>query len=133
MQLNKTIIIGNITANVEARPVGETCVANFTVASNTTFKGRDGKAQEETAFIPATVWGKTAELLASRPRKGEQVLVEGRLVTRQWEKDGQKHSRLDLRVERLQFVRGARDKDAENGAPEPVGSRNGPPDEDVPF
>lgn len=73
---------------------GGTC-AQFTLASNHRYKGRDGNQQCETAFVLCKSFGAWAGSLQGR-RKGELVVVAGRLKTESWEKDGTMHNQLTL-------------------------------------
>ena len=78
------------------------------------------------------VWGRQAETCRDYLRKGSPILVEGRLKYDQWEKDGQKHSRLSVRATRVQFLgspRGAEFRDAppDVSAPQPPPSYDAAP------
>lgn len=85
MYLNKAIVYGNITKDVEARilPSGQQ-VANFSVATNLKYKDKNGTQHENTEFHNVSVFGRLAELCAQYLQKGSSVYVEGRLQTRQW-------------------------------------------------
>ena len=104
---NKVILVGNLTKDPEVRyiPSG-TAVGDFSIAINRKYKGSDGAEQEETCFVDITVWGRQAETCGEYLRKGSSVLVEGRLKLDRWEKDGQKHSRLGVVADRVQFLGG---------------------------
>lgn len=103
--LNHTTLVGRLTRDPELRrgPSG-TPYATFTVASNRKWKseGENG-SREESAFVSCIAFGWPAEW-AAQHRKGESVLVHGRLRTDSWEADGNTHSRLVLVVAELQFI-----------------------------
>lgn len=105
MYLNKALIIGNLTRDPElkALPSG-TKVCSFGVATNRSYKDKDGNKQDTVEFHNVAVFGKIAELSAQYLKKGQQVLVEGRLQTRSWDgKDGEKKYRTEIIADTVQF------------------------------
>lgn len=104
MNLNKVLLYGNITRDPELRalPSGMN-VCNFSVATSRTYTGKDGQKQEQTEFHNVVVFGRQADIVAQYLKKGSGVFVEGRLQTRNWEKDGQKHYRTEVVADRVQF------------------------------
>ncbi|MES2134647.1 MAG: single-stranded DNA-binding protein [Patescibacteria group bacterium] len=104
MYLNKVFIAGNLTRDPElkALPSGAN-VSSFGVATNRTWKDQNGEKKEATEFHNIVVFGRQAETCAQYLKKGQQVLVEGRLQTRSWEKDGAKQYRTEIVAERVQF------------------------------
>jgi single-strand DNA-binding protein len=103
---NKVILMGNLTRDPEVRytPSGS-AVTELDMAINRRFKKSDGQSGEETCYVNRiTVWGRQAETCGQYLKRGAPVLVEGRLRYDQWEKDGQKHSRLGVVAERVQFL-----------------------------
>lgn len=104
MYLNKTQIIGNLTRDPEmkALPSGVN-VANFSIATNRSFKDKDGNKQEEVEFHNVVAFGKQAEVINQYCSKGKQLYVEGRLKTSSWEKDGAKHYKTEIVLENFQF------------------------------
>lgn len=104
MYLNKVFLYGNLTRDpeVKALPSGQQ-VATFGLATNRTFKNKDGQQQEQTEFHTIVAFGRTAEVMGQYLKKGRPVFVEGRLQTRSWEKDGQKQYRTEIVVDTFQF------------------------------
>ncbi len=104
MYLNKALIIGNLTRDPELKslPSGVQ-VATFGVATNRVWKDKDGAKQESTEFHNIVVFGRQAETTAQYLKKGNSVLIEGRLQTRSWEQDGQKKYRTEIVADRVQF------------------------------
>lgn len=105
MYLNKAIIIGNLTRDPELRalPSG-TKVTTFGVATNRVFKDKNGQKQEDTQFHNVVVFGQQAEVVNQYLKKGQSVLVEGRIQTRSWDgQDGQKRYRTEIVADRVQF------------------------------
>ena len=107
--LNRVFLMGNLTRDPEVRyaPSGD-AVGELNLAVNRRYRTRDGQDREETCFVNVVVWGRQAETSAEYLRKGSPVLIEGRLQYDQWEKDGQKQSRLRVRASRVQFLSGSR-------------------------
>lgn len=103
---NKVILMGNLTRDPEVRytPSG-TAVTELDMAINRKFKKSDGQSGEETCYVnKITVWGRQAENCGQYLKRGAPVLVEGRLKYDQWEKEGQKFSRLGVVAESVQFL-----------------------------
>ena len=103
--LNKVFLIGNLTKDPEVRytPSGS-AVSDIRMAVSRKFKMANGQEKEETCFVSVTVWGRQAETAGEYLRKGSPVFIEGRLKLDEWEKDGQKQSRLGVVAERVQFL-----------------------------
>lgn len=105
MYLNKAFIIGNLTRDPElkALPSGIK-VCSFALATNRSFKDKDGNRQDSTEYHNITAFGRTGELVAQYLKKGSQAYVEGRLQTRSWDgKDGEKKYRTEILAETVQF------------------------------
>ena len=104
MYLNKVFVAGNLTRDPELRalPSGAN-VTSFGVATNRVWKDQNGEKKEATEFHNIVVFGRQADTCAQYLKKGQQVLVEGRLQTRSWEKDGQKQYRTEIVADRVQF------------------------------
>lgn len=104
MYLNKAMIFGNLTRDPELKslPSGMQ-VCSFSIATNRTYKDRDGKRVESTDYHNVVVFGVQAENSAKYLKKGASAYVEGRLQTQSWEKDGVKHYRTEIVADRVQF------------------------------
>ena len=99
--VNKVILVGNLGRDAEVRftPSGAP-VASFSIATTENWTSKDGQKQEQTEWHRIVLWGKTAETLQPYLTKGKQIYLEGRLQTRQWEKDGQKHYTTEVKADR---------------------------------
>ncbi len=108
--LNKVMLIGHLGTDPEMRvtPNG-TNVANFTIATNESFKNSSGQLQERTEWHKIVVWGKLAEICNQYLKKGRQVYVEGKLQTRSWDdqKSGEKRYMTEIVCSDMQML-GAR-------------------------
>jgi single-strand DNA-binding protein len=103
MNLNRAMIIGNLTRDPEVRTTttGQN-VASFGVATNHAWKDASGQKQEKAEFHNIVAWGKLAEICGQFLTKGRKVYVEGRLQTREWEgQDGQKRTRTEIVCENM--------------------------------
>lgn len=116
--VNKVIILGNLGADPEVRFTNSgQAVANFRVALSEKWKDKDGKDQERTEWTPVVVWGKLAELCGEYLKKGRQAYVEGRLQTREWEKDGVKRYTTEVVADKVVFLGGGQGKGKAESAP----------------
>lgn len=110
--MNAVFLMGNLCADPEVRFVQSNghAVANLRLATNRKFKAGNGEWKEEVTYVGVEVWGKSAEACGEYLKKGSPVLVEGRLKLKEWEKDGQKRSQLEVVAERVQFIGGKREQ-----------------------
>jgi len=98
MNLNKAMIIGNLTRDPESRttPTGQT-VTTFGVATNFTWTDASGEKQKRAEYHNIVAWRKLGEICAQYLKKGNKVYIEGRLQTRDWEgQDGVKRYRTEI-------------------------------------
>ena len=97
-------VVGNLTGDPDLRYTQSgTPVASFTIASTPrTYDKASGQFKDgETLFLRSSVWREYAEHVAESLRKGMQVIVQGKLVQRSWEKDGQKRTSVELQVDEV--------------------------------
>ncbi|MFA5986622.1 MAG: single-stranded DNA-binding protein [Parcubacteria group bacterium] len=106
MNVNKAIIVGRLVRDPEMRTTqsGQT-VANLSVATSTQWKDQGGQKQEKTEFHNVVAWGKQAEVIGQYFTKGQEIYVEGRLETRNWDdKDsGKKMYKTEIVLEKFEF------------------------------
>lgn len=105
MNLNRAIILGNITRDPELRttPSGK-AVTTIGVATNRKWTDTNGQKQEQAEFHNVVLWGRLAEIANQYLTKGALVLIEGRLQTRSWEgQDGVKKYRTEIIAENMQM------------------------------
>ena len=102
--LNKAIIMGRLTADVELKSTTSgTSVVQFTVAIDRNFV-KQGE-ERQTDFISCVAWKQTAEFIANHFGKGRMIAVEGRLQTRTYDdKNGTKHYVTEVIVEQASFT-----------------------------
>jgi single-strand DNA-binding protein len=103
MNLNKAMIIGNLTRDPELRntPSGQS-VVSFSVATNLVWTDATGQQQKKTEFHNIVAWRKLAEICAKYLKKGSKVYIEGRLQTTDWTgQDGVKRYRTEIVAENM--------------------------------
>lgn len=106
MNLNKVILIGNLTADPELRstPTGQP-VCNFRMATNRIWIDKNThQKQQEVEYHTIVAWGRLAEVASRFLTKGALAMVEGRLRTRSWQDTaGNKRFRTEIVAQTLQL------------------------------
>ncbi|MBI3573917.1 single-stranded DNA-binding protein [Candidatus Kaiserbacteria bacterium] len=106
MYLNKVFLYGNLTRDPELRalPSGQQ-VASFALATNRTYKDKDGNKKETAEFHNIVAFGRQADLIGQYMKKGRPLFVEGRIQTRSWDDktSGEKKYRTEIVIESFQF------------------------------
>ena len=108
--LNHITIMGRLTRDPELRMTqSQAQVASFTLAVDRDFGGRDG-GEKQTDFIDCVAWRQTAEFVSKYFRKGDMIIVSGRLQTRNYEdKNGQKRKVTEVIATNFNFAGNKRD------------------------
>ena len=154
MSINRVIISGNLTRDPELRSTaGGLPVLGFGVAVNDRRKNQQtGEWEDYPNFIDCTMFGARAEALSRYLNKGTKVSIEGKLRWSQWEREGQKRSKIEVIVDELEFMSSRGDSSSYGGgmgggysAPAPAAPAYAPApapvvdasssvyDEDIPF
>ena|SRR5215210_4004420 len=122
VSFNRVVLAGNLTRDPELRFTNNGIpVCSFGLAVN-----RVRSKSEEVDFFDITAWRELGETIANYKKKGDPILVEGKLQYRTWEaQDGSKRSKVDVVADNVQFL-GGRGDDAggEGGAPAGGGQRS---------
>ena len=118
--VNKVILIGRLGKDPDMRytPSG-TAVANFSLATNSSFKDSDGNWQDKTEWHNIVTFGRTAEIAGEYLKKGKLVYIDGRLQTSSWEdQNGQKRYKTEVVASELQLIgsRGDSESSADTSA-----------------
>ena len=115
--MNHVVLIGRLTKDVELKYIQGTGtpVANFAIAVDREFTGKDGK--KEVDFIDIQVWGKSAENCANYIAKGSLVAIQGSLRIESYEKDGERRRIARVNANRVQFLESKKDKKGEQFTP----------------
>ena len=155
MSVNKVILVGRLGRDPETRfTSGGQAVANFSVATDESYKDKSGERQKRTEWHKIVVWGKQAEIAQQYLKKGSLVFIEGRIQSREWQdKEGQKRTSFEIVATNFRMLGGrgdsmaagagagggaSRGDDFDQGgghSEEPMGGGGGPEisDEDIPF
>lgn len=155
MSVNKVILVGRLGRDPETRYTGGgQAVANFSVATDESYKDKNGERQKRTEWHKIVVWGKQAEIAQQYLKKGSLVFIEGRIQSREWQdKEGQKRTSFEIVATNFRMLggrgdagggaqRGGGEEFDQGGHSAPAddvygggGSSSGPEisDEDIPF
>jgi len=99
MSVNKVILVGRLGRDPETRfTSGGQAVCNFTMATDETYKDRNGERQKRTEWHRIVLWGKLAEIAQQYLKKGHLIYIEGRIQSRQWDdqKTNTKRTSFDI-------------------------------------
>jgi single-strand DNA-binding protein len=107
--VNKVILIGRLGQDPEIKNVNGKKVANFSIATTESYKDKNGQKVENTEWHNIVIWGGLADVVESYVHKGDQLYLEGKLMTRKWEKEGVTYSRTEVVCNQMQMV-GSKDK-----------------------
>ena len=111
MSVNKVILVGRLGRDPETRfTSGGQAVANFSVATDETYKDKNGERQKRTEWHKIVVWGKQAEIAQQYLKKCSLLFIEGRIQSREWQdKEGQKRTSFEIVGTAMKFLGGRGD------------------------
>ena len=111
MSVNKVILVGRLGRDPETRYTGGgQAVANFSVATDESYRDRNGERQKRTEWHKIVVWGKQAEIAQQYLKKGSLVFIEGRIQSREWQdKEGQKRTSFEIVATNFRMLGGRGD------------------------
>lgn len=123
MSINRVTISGNLTRDAELRQTqGGTSVLSILVAVNDRRRNpQSGEWEDHANFVDCVLFGRRADALAPKLRKGSKVAIEGKLRYSSWERDGQRRSKLEVMVDEVELM-----SRGQQSTPQTY-------DEDVPF
>lgn len=106
MSINNVTISGNLTRDAEIRMTNSgMAVSEFGIAVNDRRKNpQTGEWEDYPNFVNVIIFGKRAEALQPYLTKGTKACIQGKLRWSSWEKDGQKHSKLEVIVDEIEFM-----------------------------
>jgi single-strand DNA-binding protein len=149
--VNRVILIGNLGKDPEIRSLeGGVKVANFSLATTETYKGKNGEKVDQTEWHNIVLWRGLAEVAESFLKKGNTIYVEGKIRTRDWtDKDGNKRYTTEIVGDNMVMLGGKRDQQGggdsngyqprpEKAQPQPEAQQQGPDltadsGDDLPF
>ena len=111
MSVNKVMLVGRLGRDPETRFTGGgQAVANFSLATDETYKDKNGERQKRTEWHKIVVWGKQAEIAQQYLKKGSLVFIEGRIQSREWQdKEGQKRTSYEIVASNFRMLGGRAD------------------------
>ena len=126
---NNCVLMGNLVRPISIKELdGGHKVGNTSIVINERVK-RGDEWENEATFVDCTFWGKVAEHVEKFGKQGAVILVEGRLKTERWTKEGKAYSKLKLITNRVVFVsRTDSDKGRKRG-----GDEEKAPVDDMPY
>lgn len=104
--VNRVMLSGRLTRDPDRRYAADgTAVTRFDLAFHRRVRARNGQIAESTGFVSVTTYQRLAEVCAETLRKGSPVLIEGRLVAREWNtSQAGSRSRLELAADNVHFL-----------------------------
>ena len=117
MSVNKVILVGRLGRDPETRYTGGgQAVANFSMATDESYKDKNGERQKRTEWHKIVVWSKLAEIAQQYLKKGSLLYLEGRLQTREWQdKEGQKRTTTEIVATNFRMLGGRAEGAAAGG------------------
>lgn len=120
--INKVILLGNVGQDPEVRTL-ETGVKVARLRLATTermFNRQTNETTEHTEWHTITLWRGLAEVADKYVRKGSQIYVEGRLRSREWEKDGARHYAVEVVADDMKLLGRRQDSAPQGGYQQPA-------------
>jgi len=119
--VNKAIILGRLGKDPETRYTqGGDAVTNMRIATSERWTDKSGEKQEKTEWHSVVLFKRVAEIASEYLKKGSLVYIEGRLQTREWEKDGVKRYSTEIVGDKLQLLGDSRNNGGDNEDAEPA-------------
>src|SRR5260370_30475158 len=108
MSVNKVILVGRLGRDPETRYTGGgQAVANFSLATDESYKDKNGERQKRTEWHKIVVWGQQAEISQPSLKKGSLIFIEGRIQSREWQdKEGQKRTSFEIVANNFRMLGG---------------------------
>jgi single-strand DNA-binding protein len=111
--VNKIILVGNLAADPEVRQTAKgTTIATFPVATNRDFTS-NGEKKKVTDFHRVVAWGKLGEICGKYLEKGKAVYIEGMVINRAFEKEGERRYVTEIRADEVNMLSFKKDRDRE--------------------
>jgi single-strand DNA-binding protein len=135
-ELNVVVIAGRLTRDPEPKTLTSgVSLCTFSIAVDSTWKDAGGERQKKTAFIDVQTWRKTADYCGENLRKGDPVVVQGRLVQDEYEdKEGRKVRKTRVEGQRVDRLSWPADSGGDQGQRETRGEeQDAGMSDDIPF
>lgn len=127
MAVNKVILIGNVGSDPEIKYLQEDVpVARFSLATNETYKNKSGEKVTNTEWHNIVIWRGLAKVVEKYVKKGSKLYIEGKITTRQYEKDGQTKYFTEIVAREMHMLDGKSDGNFDNNANSNENNRTAP-------
>lgn len=132
MSVNQVTLVGNLTRQPELRATqGGTAVLSFGIAVNDRRKNASGNWEDVPNFFECVTFGNRATALSDILTKGMKVAIAGKLHYSSWEKEGQKHSKVDIIANDIELMQNRKPQQEQQY--QPTQQAQDVYDEDLPF
>ena len=101
--MNKIILTGNICRDIETKYYNDKKYVKNTIAVKRDYKNKEGNYDSD--FFNFTIWGNQSEFLANYAKKGDKILISGKLLNNNYENDGQTVYSNDIQVENIELLK----------------------------
>lgn len=102
---NSITLMGRIGKDPEFKTLqGGENVVNLSMATSETYKDKSGEKKQITEWHSLTAWGEKAEMLSKYVKKGDLLMIDGKLTYQKWEKDNVKHERAVIKIDKVYFM-----------------------------
>lgn len=129
--MNRVTLMGRIGKDPETKTFDNGSVTSFSLATSETFKDKQGERQTKTEWHNVSFWGKQGEVVSKYFKKGDPILLEGKVSYREYEKDGQKKYITEIIGQSFEFI--SNSNNGTKGTPAPVDVTDTSDDDDLPF
>ena len=136
MSVNRVILVGRLGRDPEIRYTsGGQAVANFSIATDESYKDKSGEKQQKTTWHKIVAWGKLAEIVQQYLVKGALVYIEGRIQVREYDdREGNKKTAFEIVADKLRMLGGTKKVEEPKGEPAPrPGDSDGLAEDDILF
>ncbi|MGI6717894.1 MAG: single-stranded DNA-binding protein [Bacteroidales bacterium] len=104
--LNKVTLIGNLGKDPEVKETTTGKIAKFTLATNESYRSKNGDLVDHVEWHNITIWNKLADIAEKYLKKGDQVYLEGKIRRNDYEVDGEKRISYEIYVDQLLMLGG---------------------------
>lgn len=102
--MNKVILAGHLGQDPEVRKAGNSSVTTFSIATSEKWKDAEGQLKKRTDWHNIEAWGKRGAVIEQYFKKGDKILIEGKIKVDTYEKDGQKRTAVKINLTEFHFV-----------------------------
>ena len=104
---NRVSLIGHTGKDPEVKDVNDSQLARVTLATNENYRDAQGEKKTDTQWHQLVAWGKTASIFENYVKKGKEIAVEGKLISRSYDtKEGEKRYITEVKVDEVQLLGG---------------------------